>query len=222
MALTSDLLDAMLAADLTREQIVALVKAHVAADELKAEDRRAKDAERQRRNRHAVSDGVRVTPRDTVDNAETPPPLMVPLDKEKSPTPPKEINPPLNPPTDGKRARATRLPSDWRPPPDWIGDAVGLGFSEDEARHEADRFRDFWVAKAGKDACKLDWRATWRNWCRNALERRPKPSGPNVRSGGGYGRFADPVEIRNRLVREHEEANDVSAGRRLLRGSGVG
>lgn len=30
-----------------------------------------------------------------------------------------------------------------------------------------ERFSDYWKAKAGKDACKLDWFATWRNWIRN-------------------------------------------------------
>ena len=30
------------------------------------------------------------------------------------------------------------------------------------------KFRDYWTAKSGKDATKLDWQATWRNWARNA------------------------------------------------------
>ncbi len=29
-----------------------------------------------------------------------------------------------------------------------------------------DEFRDHWIAVAGKAGCKLDWQATWRNWCR--------------------------------------------------------
>ncbi len=29
------------------------------------------------------------------------------------------------------------------------------------------QFADYWKAKPGKDGCKLDWVATWRNWCRN-------------------------------------------------------
>lgn len=175
-----------------------------------AERRRASDRERKKQERLRTS-------ADSAEETETPP-LMVPLDKEK--VAPKEINPPLNPPRSD--TRATRLPNDFRPPPDWIGDAVALGFSEDEARNEADRFRDHWVAKAGKDGRKLDWRATWRNWCRNALEWRSKPSRPNGGTGGGNGRFADPVEVRNRLQRELAEAEDVPAGGRLLRGSGVG
>ena len=35
----------------------------------------------------------------------------------------------------------------------------------------AERFRDHWVAKPGKDGRKLDWPATWRNWVRG--ERAP-------------------------------------------------
>jgi hypothetical protein len=33
-----------------------------------------------------------------------------------------------------------------------------------------DKFRDYWRAKAGKDATKHDWQAAWRYWCRNSAE----------------------------------------------------
>ena len=33
---------------------------------------------------------------------------------------------------------------------------------------ETEKFINYWVAKAGKDATKLDWNATWRNWILNA------------------------------------------------------
>jgi len=33
---------------------------------------------------------------------------------------------------------------------------------------ETEKFINFWVAKSGKDATKLDWNATWRNWILNA------------------------------------------------------
>ncbi len=35
---------------------------------------------------------------------------------------------------------------------------------------EHTKFVDYWIAKAGKDACKVDWNATWRNWIRRAGE----------------------------------------------------
>jgi uncharacterized protein YdaU (DUF1376 family) len=77
-------------------------------------------------------------------------------------------------PSVGARKRGTRLPADWALPDDWRDWAVSEhGMTADAARFEADKFRDYWHAKAGRDACKLDWLATWRNWCRTAAARRP-------------------------------------------------
>jgi len=60
--------------------------------------------------------------------------------------------------------RGSRLPADWQPGSDGIALCIErrLNLTETLAR-----FRDYWCAKAGKDANKLDWDATWRNWCRN-------------------------------------------------------
>lgn len=119
------------------------------------------------------------------------------------------------------RKKPTRLPPDWLIPPDWIGDAMGLGFSEREAKDEADRFRDYWIARADKGAIKVDWRATWRNWCRSANERRPRASHANGGAGGGYRKPVDPVEIRNRLQREIDEGLALSGDGRELSDPGV-
>jgi hypothetical protein len=35
---------------------------------------------------------------------------------------------------------------------------------------EIAKFRDYWHARAGPNAVKLDWAATFRNWCRKAAE----------------------------------------------------
>lgn len=68
--------------------------------------------------------------------------------------------------------RATRIPDDWSLTPE-LSDIGRLtrreaGLPEIDLRLEAAKFVDFWRAKSGKDATKLDWTATWRNWCRNA------------------------------------------------------
>ncbi len=81
-------------------------------------------------------------------------------------------------------ARGTRLPADWRLPKAWgewsLAYAVehGRALSPDAAREIAEKFRDFWVAKAGKDGRKTDWEATWRNWIRRELERQPAAQTP--------------------------------------------
>lgn len=68
------------------------------------------------------------------------------------------------------RKRGSRLPEDWVLPKDWGDWALGEGWAEPTVRLEAEKFRDFWISKSGRDAAKLDWQATWRNWMRNTAK----------------------------------------------------
>lgn len=81
------------------------------------------------------------------------------------------IEPP-SPPSVVRSPRGCRLPADWQPAG---ADAAFAASLDLDPVAVAQQFRDFWHAKAGKDAAKLDWSATWRNWCRREAERRPKP-----------------------------------------------
>jgi uncharacterized protein YdaU (DUF1376 family) len=95
--------------------------------------------------------------------------------KPKQPEPePEPYTEEANASSVGARKRGTRLPADWALPDDWRDWAVSQhGMTAASASFEAEKFRDHWQAKAGRDAAKLDWAATWRNWCRNATARRP-------------------------------------------------
>jgi hypothetical protein len=65
--------------------------------------------------------------------------------------------------------RGSRLPKDFKMPGDWLQWAMDeRHWSADDTRVEAANFIDHWHAKPGKDAVKLDWEATWRNWIRNS------------------------------------------------------
>lgn len=68
---------------------------------------------------------------------------------------------------EGPRKRGKRLPDGWTPQQKTreqiIAECPGV-----DLRREHLKFVDFWQAKAGKDASKVDWDATWRNWMRNA------------------------------------------------------
>lgn len=76
-------------------------------------------------------------------------------------------------PPQGAEKRGTRLPDDWRPDQEGLDYAVQtLGINVDP-QWELDRFRDYWRAVPGAKGRKLDWPATWRNWCRNAADRTP-------------------------------------------------
>lgn len=87
-----------------------------------------------------------------------------------------------------ERSRAERLNPDWRPSVENVVYAATQGFSQAETERIGEDFRDFWVAKAGPDARKLDWTATWRKWVRTEatrrgrapVDRRPSPLGPEV------------------------------------------
>ncbi|MBM1556685.1 YdaU family protein [Sulfitobacter mediterraneus] len=87
--------------------------------------------------------------------------------------------------------KAHRLPENWTLPKQYGDWAIEQGWPDQAVRLEAEKFRDFWVSKAGRDAAKLDWLATWRNWMRNS--KTPKFS---AITGGHNGQPANKSEQR--------------------------
>jgi uncharacterized protein YdaU (DUF1376 family) len=78
------------------------------------------------------------------------------------------------------RARGARLDPGWVPSE--IDAAWARAKRPDlDIPETIERFRDYWTAKAGADATKLDWSATWRNWVRN--EKAPPRVPPRPDSG---------------------------------------
>jgi hypothetical protein len=76
------------------------------------------------------------------------------------------------------RARGARLPPDWRPTNADACFALPL-IGERRMAEEAEKFRDYWHARAGPGGVKLDWEATWRTWIRKAVadgKRNGKPA----------------------------------------------
>lgn len=116
VAVTPEMIDAMIDAGLTREQMAAVIKAALAQDAARLAERRARDAERQRRSRanRAMSRDVTVTERDCCDR----PPL-----EERSPTPPKTQSPQSSPPSGVRTTNArARTGVDGRSDEEWFDD----------------------------------------------------------------------------------------------------
>ena len=85
-----------------------------------------------------------------------------------------------------RTARATRLPDDFFPDIEF----ARQNHIANEAQ-EFEKFKDYWKAQPGQKGVKLDWQATWRNWCRNA-----KPSF----SKAGHVNKQEALEASNRAV----------------------
>lgn len=138
--------------------------------------------------RYSLPEGLRNFACLSEPKGDSPPPALPPSD----PTPPEkrslmkegvgggkgEGEEGKEPPTGGSKKRATSLPDDFAPDTAW---AITQGLSGQEARTEAEQFKDFWRGKGGKDGLKADWPATWRMWVRNHLKRRSTAPPPRER-----------------------------------------
>lgn len=80
--------------------------------------------------------------------------------------------------------QGTRLPADWQPSADDLAFAARER-PDIDAKAEADKFRDYWHGRAGKEARKADWPATWRNWIRKADVPRGARAGPQPTQPAG-------------------------------------
>ena len=128
--------------------------------EAKASEKRLKTSEQD------VSDAADPFPKESPQT-----PKETPL---SLPTTPKEKTP------KGVQKKAVRLPDDWQLPPEWRQDAVDQGLPPQRIDLEAAKMRDW--SRSSPNGAKLDWRASWRNWCRGAAEKGgPQGRGPPVR-----------------------------------------
>lgn len=65
-----------------------------------------------------------------------------------------------------------RLADDWKPDREYweAAQLIKPDMTQEWFIQVAHKFKDYWIAKAGKDAAKTDWLATWRNWIRREAE----------------------------------------------------
>jgi hypothetical protein len=112
-----------------------------------------------------------------------------------------------------KSARASRLAPDWQPSIEDINYAIGKGLTEKRINTEAEKFRNYWIAKSGNAASKLDWHATWQNWILNACERGGLPNGRREQTLGDTAReLADEIREREHSLGIGRPARDVGRG----------
>ena len=77
--------------------------------------------------------------------------------------------------TKNQSIKASRLPQDFAMSDEWKVWARNER-SDIDVESQAESFKDYWLSKGGKDACKTNWMLTWRNWVRNAKTSYKKPN----------------------------------------------
>jgi uncharacterized protein YdaU (DUF1376 family) len=87
------------------------------------------------------------------------------------------------------KQRGSRLPADWSLTDEYRQAAAATrpDWTEQHTATVAAGFRDYWIAQPGAKGVKLDWLATWRNWCRNDRSSpMGKPASKHDLSGMNY------------------------------------
>lgn len=146
----------------------------------------------------AHSSQVNGLSRDT--STDTSGPYIEKREEEQHPPHPSGASPP--------RKRGTRIPDGFAVTPEMVAWARAECPHVD-GRTETAKFIDYWRAKTGRDATKLDWVATWRNWMRRAAE--------HTQPRGRHARQAETDEMFDRAMqraraRDAQEANGDPRG----------
>lgn len=97
--------------------------------------------------------------------------------------------------------RGSRLPTDWQPSDELRAWAIRERPDIPDIKRTIDSFTDYWRAKTGASACKLDWDATFRNWVRNERQTpRPRSSQSPVRETNDERRAREADEYRRTIL----------------------
>lgn len=194
MPLSPEMIDAMMAAGLTREQMASVIKAAIVADAKADEDRRAAkragNAARQRKFKSARKTGnagnalpKKRGPRPAVKTAHVTSKVTLitrvtryrcyPLLDKRCPQTPKKIKPPKENPLRGQK-KGLPLPEGWMPSTEDLAWAKAKGFTGREIEFGLERMRNWAAANAHREVGrKSKWGATWRNWMLQERTRAP-------------------------------------------------
>lgn len=191
MTIAPEILEAMKDAGASVDVILAAVRADQALADKVAEERRAKDRERQRR--HRMSRDVTDVTRDKCDT----PPKRNNQNPPVTPTKPKG----LGAPQQKSPSIKVGLPKNWQPDPikpDGQAGAIIAAWPAGRLERELSKFKDHALAGNVKHS---DWNAAFRNWIKKAGEfdeRYGKANG----SGAGRGQPSDGLSQTTRAARD--------------------
>lgn len=235
--MSPDMIDAMMAAGLTREQMAALIKLELEKEQAKKEARRAGNAERQRRFKERKSNALpaladvtealpSVTASREIENAPThaepePNKTTYPTTSEANassvePRPADlpltgELLPPIaKPKPPPNAARGCRLPPGFPGDDEREWTRINLRFTDDDFERCRDEFRDYWSGVPGQRGVKCDWPATFRNAARKY---RPSGGSRQAYAAGNQRSDGSLLGAYQRAASRVRASNDVSRQR---------
>lgn len=115
-----------------------------------------------------------------------------------------------------RSSRGARIPDDFKPD---INAAIAEGLSRRDAERAALSFIDYWRAKPGSAALKLDWPATWRTWFRRRIDELPRSTAPPPSSKRDFNDVLDELQGKTRHDVQPGPTFDASNNRADFGGS---
>ncbi len=82
--------------------------------------------------------------------------------------------------------KGSRLNRDWQPSEDMVNYCLTKRPDLD-VEETVEDFVGYWVSKAGKDACKVDWDLTWQSWVRKAFTKPIRTNNGSTKNSFIYG-----------------------------------
>jgi hypothetical protein len=79
---------------------------------------------------------------------------------------------------DRQKRQKSRLDPNWQLSEANLAFALEAGLTQPETMREAEKFRKYWLAKAGAKATKYDWNMAWKSWVHTELILRRQRAAP--------------------------------------------
>ena len=105
--------------------------------------------------------------------------------------------------------RGTRIPKGWTPSEAGMAYARSKGLTAAQTDAQFEIFVNFWTAKSGANATKLDWQATWRTWVSRSAERLPQNRNAQDLNGGFQSKGAKALAAFRQRQREAAQNGGV-------------
>lgn len=201
-------IDAMVAAGLTPEQMASVMKAVTADAVAKADEQRAKAAAKkrlQRAKRPLMSLDVPGTKGDDAGQMGTNGDIEAPTQSNPSTFLSEERASKEKPPIEGGQKKGSRLPDDWLPKPRHFDKAFQAGWPPAFVENQAEAMREWAIANGNRPvARKADWDKTFDGWLRREMEKGARAPPRQMNGKPSAQEVARRLELELK-AREHEQ-----------------